>query len=160
MMNITIISLGKLKEKYMTDYSAEYEKRLSAFCKLNIAELESVKLSDKPSQKEIESALEKETKLIESRIPNGAYLICMCIEGKKISSEVLAKKIEEIGTAGCSHICFVIGSSFGLSEGIKKKADFRLSMSDMTFPHKLARIMLLEQIYRAFSISNNGKYHK
>ena len=159
-MNITLIFLGKLKEKYLTDYSGEYEKRLSAFCKFNITELEPVKLSDKPSQKEIDAALLKETKMIEAKIPGGAYIICMCIEGKKIDSKALAKKIEDIGNAGCSHICFVIGSSFGLSESIKKKADFCLSMSDMTFPHKLARIMLLEQIYRAFSISNNGKYHK
>lgn len=160
MMTVTILSLGKLKEKYMTDYSKEYEKRLPAYCRLNITELEPVRLSDRPSEKEIENALEKEAKMLESRIPGGAYLTVMCIEGKKMSSEELADRLETIALTGNSHICFVIGSSFGLAKSIKDKADLKLSMSDMTFPHKLARIMLLEQIYRAFSINNNGKYHK
>ena len=160
MMNITVISVGKIKEKYMADFCSEYEKRLSSYCKLSIIELEAVKLSDNPSKKEIENALSKEAKMIEAKIPTSSYVVSLCIEGKKISSEILAEKIESIGLDGCSHISFIIGSSFGLAKQVKDKSDFKLSMSDMTFPHKLARIMLLEQIYRAFSINNNGKYHK
>ena len=159
-MNVQLIVLGKLKEKYMKDFSEEYAKRLSAFCKLTVTELEPVRLSDNPSEKEIENALKKEAALIKSKMLPNAFVFSMCIEGKMLSSEELSKKIESIGVAGQNNIVFIIGSSFGLSEEIKKDSDVRLSMSPMTFPHKLARIMLLEQIYRAFSISHSGKYHK
>lgn len=159
-MNIQIIVLGKLKEKYMKDFSAEYEKRLSGFCKLTVTELEPVRLSDNPSEKEIANALKKEAVLIKEKMLPNAFVFSMCIEGKEISSEELSRKIENIGISGQNNIVFIIGSSFGLSEEIKKEANIRLSMSPMTFPHKLARIMLLEQIYRAFSISNGSKYHK
>jgi 23S rRNA (pseudouridine1915-N3)-methyltransferase len=159
-MNVQLIVLGKLKEKYMKDFSLEYEKRLSAYCKLTITELEPVKLSDNPSQCEIENALNKETQMIMAKIPKNAFVFSMCIEGKQMSSEELSQKFEDIALSGKSSVVFIIGSSFGLSDEIKRMSDFKFSMSKMTFPHKLARIMLTEQLYRGFSISNNGKYHK
>ncbi|MBR2953714.1 MAG: 23S rRNA (pseudouridine(1915)-N(3))-methyltransferase RlmH [Clostridia bacterium] len=160
MMNVHLIVLGKLKEKYMKDFSSEYEKRLSAYCKLTVTELEPVKLSDNPSQSEIDNALTKETQMIMGKIPKNSYVFSMCIEGKQMSSEELSQKMDDIALSGKSSVVFIIGSSFGLSDEIKRMSDFRFSMSKMTFPHKLARIMLTEQVYRAFSISNNGKYHK
>ncbi len=160
MMNVHLIVLGKLKEKYMKDFVTEYEKRLSAYCKLTVTELEPVKLSDNPSQSEIDNALNKETQMITAKIPKNSYVFSMCIEGKQMSSEELSQKLEDIALSGKSSVVFIIGSSFGLSDDIKKMSDFKFSMSKMTFPHKLARIMLTEQIYRGFSISNNGKYHK
>lgn len=160
MINVNLIVLGRLKEKYMKDFSAEYEKRLSAFCKLNITELEPVRLSDNPSQTEIENALTRETQMIMGKIPKNSYVFAMCIEGKQLSSEELSEKLQDIALSGKSNITFIIGSSFGLAKEIKQMADFKFSMSKMTFPHKLARIMLTEQIYRAFSINSNGKYHK
>ncbi len=160
MMNVQLIVLGKLKEKYMKDFAAEYEKRLSAYCKMSVIELEPVKLSDNPSQSEIDNALIKETKMIKDRIPKNSYVFSMCIEGKQMSSEELSQKLEDIALSGKNSVTFIIGSSFGLSSEIKQMSDFKFSMSKMTFPHKLARIMLTEQLYRGFSISNNGKYHK
>ena len=160
MINIKIVCLGKLKEKYMKEFSLEYEKRLSAYCKLTITELEPVKLSDNPSQCEIENALNKETQMIMAKIPKNAFVFSMCIEGKQMSSEELSQKFEDIALSGKSSVVFIIGSSFGLSDEIKRMSDFKFSMSKMTFPHQLMRVMLLEQIYRAFQINNNGKYHK
>ncbi len=160
MMNVQLIVLGKLKEKYMKDFAAEYEKRLSAYCKMTVTELEPVKLSDNPSQSEIDNALIKETKMIKEKIPRNSYVFSMCIEGKQMSSEELSGKLEDIALSGKNTVVFIIGSSFGLSNEIKQMSDFKFSMSKMTFPHKLARIMLTEQLYRGFSISNNGKYHK
>ena len=160
MMNVQLIVLGKLKEKYMKDFSSEYEKRLSAYCKLTVTELEPVKLSDNPSQSEIDNALNKETQMITAKIPKNSYVFSMCIEGKQMSSEELSQKLDDIALSGKSSVVFIIGSSFGLSDEIKRMSDFKFSMAKMTFPHKLARIMLTEQIYRGFSISNNGKYHK
>lgn len=160
MMNVQLIVLGKLKEKYMKDFAAEYEKRLSAYCKMTVTELEPVKLSDNPSPSEIENALIKETKMIKDKIPKNSYVFSMCIEGKQMSSEELSQKLEDIALSGRNSVVFIIGSSFGLSKKIKQMSDFKFSMSKMTFPHKLARIMLTEQLYRGFSISNNGKYHK
>ncbi len=160
MMNVQLIVLGKLKEKYMKDFASEYEKRLSAYCKMTVVELEPVKLSDNPSQSEIDNALTKETKMIKEKIPKSSYVFSMCIEGKQMSSEELSQKFEDIALSGKNNVVFIIGSSFGLSNEIKQMSDFKFSMSKMTFPHKLARIMLTEQIYRGFSISHNGKYHK
>lgn len=160
MMNVQLIVLGKLKEKYMKDFSAEYEKRLSAYCKLSVIELEPIKLSDNPSRSEIENSLNKETQLIKAKIPKNSYIFSMCIEGKQMSSEDFSQKLQDIALAGKSNIVFIIGSSFGLSDEIKVMSDYKFSMSKMTFPHKLARIMLVEQLYRGFSIINNGKYHK
>ena len=160
MMNVQLIVLGKLKEKYMKDFAAEYEKRLSAYCKMTVVELEPVKLSDNPSQSEIDNALLKETKMIKDKIPKNSYIFAMCIEGKQMSSEEFSQKLQDIALSGKNSVVFIIGSSFGLSNEIKGMSDYKFSMSKMTFPHKLARIMLTEQIYRGFSISNNGKYHK
>ncbi len=159
-MNITVIALGKLKEKYLRDAVDEYTKRLSAYGKPDIIELNPVKLSDNPSQTEIDNALNKEAEEIKKKIPNGSYVFSLCIEGKEKSSEQLAQTIKEVTLNGKSNIVFIIGSSFGLSPEIKKLSDCRLSFSPMTFPHQLMRVMLLEQIYRAFQINNNGKYHK
>ena len=155
MLRVTIIALGKLKEKYLRDGCDEYIKRLSTLCKLRIVELEPVKLSDNASQSEIDKALGREAKEILSKIPSGSKIVAMCIEGKQMPSEKLSKFFEESAVSGCNGITFVIGSSYGLDESLKKKADVRLSMSEMTFPHQLARVMLLEQVYRAFMISNH-----
>lgn len=159
-MNITIIALGKLKEKYLRDAVDEYTKRISAYAKPDIIELNPVKLSDSPSQTEIDNALNKEAEEIKKKIPNGSYVFSLCVEGKEKSSEQLAQTLKDITLNGKSSIVFIIGSSFGLSPEIKKLSDCRLSFSPMTFPHQLMRVMLLEQIYRAFQINNNGKYHK
>ena len=159
-MNITVIALGKLKEKYLTDAISEYAKRISAYGKLQIIELNPVRLSDNPSQTEIDNALFKEAEEIKKKIPNNSYVFSLCIEGKEKSSESFAKAINDAAINGKSNIVFIIGSSFGLSPEIKTLSDFKLSFSPMTFPHQLMRVMLLEQIYRAFQINNNGKYHK
>ena len=159
-MNITVISLGKLKEKYLRDAIDEYSKRIAAYGKLDIIELNPVRLSDNPSQTEISNALSKEAEEIKKKIPGGSYVYALCIEGKELSSEKLAESIKNAFLNGKSNIVFIIGSSFGMSEEIKRLADYRLSFSPMTFPHQLMRVMLLEQVYRAFQINNNGKYHK
>lgn len=158
MFNINLITVGKLKEEYLRAASAEYSKRLKAFCTLRIIEIDECRLSDKPSQKEIQNALETEAKSI-MKVASG-YIIPMCIEGKQIKSEALSGKFGDVALSGKSEISFIIGSSYGLSDSVKSSGDFRLSMSEMTFPHQLARIMLLEQIYRAFMISSGKSYHK
>jgi 23S rRNA (pseudouridine1915-N3)-methyltransferase len=160
MINITVIALGKLKEKYMRDFCDEYVKRLSAYCKLNIVELAPKALSDNPSQTEIAQALSAEAQMIKAKIPQNSYVFSMCIEGKQMPSEAFSKKLSKLAVDGKSSIVFIIGSSFGLDEEIKKLSDERFSMSEMTFPHQMARVMLLEQLYRAFQISSGGKYHK
>ena len=159
-MNVTIISLGKLKEKYLRDAIDEYAKRISAYAKCDIIELNPVRLSDNPSPAEIQNALSKEAEEIKKKIPNNSYVFSLCIEGKAKSSEDFAKSIQDATLNGKSSIVFIIGSSFGLSPEIKALSDFKLSFSPMTFPHQLMRVMLLEQIYRAFQINTNGKYHK
>ena len=160
MQTVTIICEGKLKEKYLRDACAEYAKRLSAYCKLNIIELNPHRISENPSAAEIDAVLEAEAKEILAKIPNTAKVYAMCIEGKQMSSEKLSKEISSCAVQGFNNIVFIIGGSHGLSDSVKKRADFKLSMSEMTFPHQLARVMLLEQIYRAFQISSGGKYHK
>lgn len=159
MMNVNIIAMGKLKESYFREACAEYQKRLSAFAKVSVKEPPPEDLPQSPSEAQIEKALEKEAALIREQAKSG-FKIAMCIEGKTLSSEQLAKKISDLGTSGISTVNFIVGSSFGLSESLKQECDLRLSMSPMTFPHSLARVMLFEQIYRAFSIINNSKYHK
>ncbi len=160
MIAVTVIALGKLKENYMQAFSAEYEKRLSAFCKLQIIELTPVRLPEVPSQSEIDQALKREAKQITAKIPQNAYVFSMCIEGKQMRSQAFSQKISTLAVSGVSNIVFLLGSSFGLDEALKKQSDFRFSMSEMTFPHQMARVMLLEQLYRAFQIANGGKYHK
>ncbi len=160
MLKITLITVGKLKEKYLRDAVAEYEKRLTTLCSLKSVELEPARLPDSPNGSQISAALDSEAEKILSSIPNGAYVIPMCIEGKELSSERLSERLEGLGIEGRGSICFIIGGSYGLSDKVKSKADFKLSMSPMTFPHQLARVMLLEQIYRALKISLGGAYHK
>ena len=159
-MNITVICLGKLKEKYLTDAINEYSKRISAYGKLDIIELTPVKLSENPSETEIRTALEKEAIEIIKKTPQNAYIIPLCVEGDLLSSEGLANKFNKISLSGKSNIVFIIGSSFGLADIIKEQAHLRLSFSKMTFPHQLMRVVLAEQIYRAFKIINNENYHK
>lgn len=160
MLTVNIICVGNLKEKYLKDAVDEYKKRLSAFCKFDIIEIAEQRLSDKPSESEINSVLEKEAEKIMQKVPKGSAVIPMAIEGKQLSSEKLADTVSDFALKGFSSISFIIGSSFGLSQNIKSKANLLLSMSKMTFPHQLARVMLCEQIYRAFSIINHTKYHK
>ncbi len=160
MLNITIISVGKLKERYLRDASAEYQKRLSTLCRLNIIELSPFSLGDNPSAKEIDNALAAEGKKIIEKIPKGAKAYAMCIEGRQRTSEELSREIDTAAAGGVSSIAFIIGGSFGLSDEVKSLSAERLSMSKMTFPHQLARVMLLEQIYRSMQISIGTKYHK
>lgn len=159
MLSVKIITVGTLKESYLRDAVAEYSKRLSAFCKLNIVQLKESKLSDDPSDKEIAQALDTEAKTILAEISPRAYKIAMCVEGKQMPSEKLSEKLESISNE-TSEVCFIIGSSFGLSDKVKSFSDLKLSVSELTFPHQLLRVMLLESIYRAFSISAGTKYHK
>ncbi|MBQ7543093.1 MAG: 23S rRNA (pseudouridine(1915)-N(3))-methyltransferase RlmH [Clostridia bacterium] len=160
MMNVKIVALGKLKEPYLRDACAEYQKRLQSFCRLQIAELTPCRLPDAPSDAQIADALDREAEQIEKQIPSGALVYALCIEGKTLSSEQFSAQIEKAAVDGSGTLVFIIGSSFGLAERIKRRAQVRLSMSPMTFPHQLARVMLLEQIYRAFQIQSGGKYHK
>ena len=147
MINIKLICVGKMKEKFYIDAYNEYAKRLSAYCRLELIEIQ-------------ESTLDKEAVLVMKNLTKQAYVIAMAIEGKKLSSEQLASKLENIAVNGTSEIIFIIGGSYGLSSDVKMRADMLLSMSDMTFPHHLARVMLSEQIYRAFKINEGSVYHK
>ena len=156
MQKVTILCVGKLKEKFHADAVAEYTKRLGRFCKLDIVELAEERLPEDPSPAQIEAALRKESDAIRGKLPASAYVIAMCVEGKTRSSEELARLMAD----SVSHLVFLIGGSFGLHPSIKELAAVRLSMSPMTFPHHLARVMLLEQIYRAYQINAGSKYHK
>ena len=159
MLSVKIITVGTLKESYLRDALAEYSKRLSAFCRLTVVQLKESKLPDSPTDKEIAAALDAEAKAILAEISPRSYKIAMCVEGKQMSSEKFAEKLEGL-TSETSEVCFIIGSSFGLSDKVKSFSDFKLSVSELTFPHQLLRVMLLESIYRAFSISAGTKYHK
>ena len=160
MINVNIICIGKLKEDYLRAACAEYQKRLGAFCKLTVTELSPSKLPDNPNDAQITAALNDEAERILSKISANDAVFAMCIEGKELSSEALSAKIDELAVSGFGSICFIIGGSNGLAPQVKQRAKIRLSMSPMTFPHQLARVMLLEQIYRSFMISSGGKYHK
>ncbi len=161
MLTVNVICIGKLKEKYLQMACEEYGKRLKGFCKLNIIELPEYKLPSEPSQSQIDKGILEEGKEILNKLRTGSsYQIPLCIEGKLYSSEQLAEQLSHIALMGKSEVNFIIGGSFGLSPEVKQKADCKLSMSPMTFPHQLARVMILEQIYRAFQINQNGKYHK
>ncbi len=160
MLNIKFICVGKLRERFYIDAFNEYARRLSAYCKFECAELNETKLGDKPSDKEIENALVRESADIEKAIPKDAYVIAMCVGAKQLKSEELAQKINFLALSGRGKICFIIGGSFGMAESVKQRADMRLGMSEMTFPHHLARVMLTEQIYRSFKIIEGSRYHK
>ncbi len=159
MVNLTLICIGKLKEQYLRDASKEYEKRLSGY-KINIIELAEEKIGNNPSQKEIQNVIEAEGKRIIEKIPKGAAVYTMCIEGKQRSSEELSAELDDLALSGINTAVFIIGGSYGLSDEVKRLSSARISMSRMTFPHQLARIMLLEQLYRATQISAGTKYHK
>ena len=160
MFEITLITMGKLKEKFYISAAAEYEKRLKGYCQFKLLELPEVRLPDNPSPAEISAGLEKEAETIFAKIPKGAWFCVLTPEGKMLSSEALADKLKDVKISGKSSVCFLIGSSFGMAQKVKDRADFKLSMSPMTFPHHLARIMVLEQIYRAEAIQAGSKYHK
>ena len=160
MLNIKFICVGKLRERFYIDAFNEYARRLSAYCKFECAELNETKLGDKPSDKEIENALVRESADIEKAIPKDAYVIAMCVGAKQLKSEELAQKINSLALSGRGKICVIIGGSFGMAESVKQRADMRLGMSEMTFPHHLARVMLTEQIYRSFKIIEGSRYHK
>ena len=159
MQRITVLCVGKLKEKFYADAAAEYIKRLSRYCKIEVTELPEMRLPEDPSPAEIKKALAAEANAIRQKLEGGA-VVAMCIEGQTCSSEALSKKLAAFALEGKSKGTFLIGGSFGLDETLKKQADWRLSMSPMTFPHHMARIMLLEQIYRACQIAAGTKYHK
>ena len=160
MQKITILCVGKLKEKFYWEAPAEYAKRLQRHCRLEIIELPEQRLPDAPSQGEIDAALEREAAAIREKLPKSGALVAMCIEGQLLSSEALARQLQTFALGGKSQITFLIGGSVGLHPTLKAQADLRLSMSPMTFPHHLARVMLLEQIYRAFQIQEGTRYHK
>lgn len=160
MLNITIIAVGKLKEKYWTQAVMEYSKRLGSSVKLNIIEVKDEPSSDKPSAGEVRTILSKEAERIAAKAPKRAFTVALCVEGKEISSEELAEKIKSLTVSGVGHIAFIIGGSLGLDEELKNRADLKLSFSKMTFPHQLMRVILLEQIYRATCINSGKMYHK
>ena len=159
MQRITVLCVGKRKEKFYADAAAEYCKRLSRYCKIEVTELPETRLPEDPSPAEIKKALAAEATAIRQKLEGGA-VVAMCIEGQTCSSEALSKKLAAFALEGKSKVTFLIGGSFGLDETLKKQADWRLSMSPMTFPHHLARVMLLEQIYRACQIAEGTRYHK
>ena len=160
MQKVSIICVGKMKEKFYIEAAAEYGKRLSRFCKLEIIELPEDRLPEDPSKAQIEAALAKEAETIRAKLSSGAMIVAMCVEGKTRSSEELAALMAQSANQGGSHVVFLIGGSFGLHPSVKALAAVKLSMSPMTFPHHLARVMLLEQIYRAYQINAGSKYHK
>lgn len=160
MQKVSVICVGKLKEKFYTEAAAEYAKRLQRHCRLDIIELPESRLSDSPSPAELQKALACEAAAIREKLPKGGAVIALCIEGKTCSSEELSRRMADFAVAGKTQLTFLIGGSVGLDEELKRQADWRLSMSPMTFPHHMARIMLLEQIYRAYQIEQGTKYHK
>lgn len=160
MLNITLICVGKMREKHYIAAFQEYEKRLGAYCRFSLTELPEQRLPERPAEKEIDAALEKEARAILEHVPKGAVLVAMCVEGKTLSSEALANRLAQWQTGGVSRLCFVVGGSFGLHDSVKRAAQMKLSMSPMTFPHHLARVMLMEQIYRACTINAGTQYHK
>jgi len=159
-MNINIVTVGKLKEKYLKLGIEEFSKRLSKYCKLDFVELDDEKCPENLSEKDMLIVKDKEGKKILSKIKSNSYVIALAIDGKNLSSEELADTISNLGVRGKSHITFVIGGSLGLSDEVLKRADYKLSFSKMTFPHQMMKLILLEQVYRSFRINNNEPYHK
>lgn len=159
MLSVKLITVGTLKESYWRDAVAEYEKRLCAFCRIQIAELKEERVGDNPTEGEIRQALEKEADRILEQIPPRAYPIALCVEGKQLDSEELAAKLSQIAE-NTSEVCLIIGSSHGLADRVKNACRMRLSVSRLTFPHQLMRVILLEALYRGFHIQKGTKYHK
>lgn len=160
MLNVTILAVGKIKEKFLSDAIDEYSKRLGRYCRLEIIRVKDDPTPDNPTDKERDIVLKREGERLIEKIPKDAYIIPLCIEGKQKSSEEFAKIMSEIPSGGKSEVVFIIGGSMGLWDRIKDMADIKLSFSKMTFPHQLMCVILLEQLYRAFNISGGGKYHK
>ncbi len=160
MQRIVVICVGRMKERFYIDAAAEYAKRLNRYCRLELVELPEQRLPDNPSAAEIGRALAREADAVRAKLPPSAALVALCVEGRLRSSEEMAQLLGTAAVGGDKCLAFVIGGSFGLDEGLKAEAWVRLSMSPMTFPHHLARVMLLEQIYRGFQINEGGKYHK
>jgi 23S rRNA (pseudouridine1915-N3)-methyltransferase len=160
MFTVNVICVGNLKDKYWKDACDEYEKRLSRWCNIRFLEIDEKKLSGNPNEAQINAALDNEADRILQNITSSAYVNSLCIEGRQLSSPDFASEISQLMVNGCSSVYFIIGSSNGLSQRVKDRANVKLSLSQMTFPHRLARVMLMEQIYRAFCIINSVKYHK
>ncbi len=160
MLHIHIIHVGTIKEKYLTDALSEYEKRLSAYCCVNNISIKEERLPQNPSPAEITAAKAREGERILAALPSKSYNIAMCVEGKQLSSESFSEKLSKLARDGFSDIAFIIGGSDGLSDEVKSTCQMRMSISEMTFPHQLMRVILEEQLYRAFNIAAGGKYHK
>ena len=160
MLSVYLICVGKLKEKFYQEACAEYIKRLSPYCRLTLVELPEEKLPQDPSQAQIDAALEKESQAIRTKLPPSTSLVCLCVEGRLRSSEELSALVGTWEHSSAKHLAFVIGGSYGLAPSLKAQAWAKLSMSPMTFPHHLLRVMLLEQIYRAYQINAGSRYHK
>ena len=160
MLSVNLLCVGKMKEPHYIAAFAEYQKRLGAYCRFTLTEIPEQRLPESPSEALIAAALEKEADEIERAIPQGAYVIALCVEGRQMTSPAFAKKLAELQCAGQSRLCLLVGGSCGLAERVKRRADLCLSMSEMTFPHHLLRVMLAEQIYRALNINAGGRYHK
>ena len=160
MVSVHIICVGKMKEKFYLEAAAEYAKRLSGYCRLTVTELPAERLPDRPTPAQIQGALEREGTAILAKLPRGGKVVAMCIEGKPMDSPQLSQQMNRWMVEGASDITFLVGGSFGMSQTVKDRAHLRLSMSPMTFPHHLARVMLLEQIYRAFQVQVGSGHHK
>ena len=160
MLSVSFLCVGKMKEPHYIAAFEEYRKRLGAYCRVALTEIAEQRLPEDPSPALLAAALEKEADEIEKAIPAGAYVVALCVEGRQMSSPDFAKKLAEVQNAGRSRVCFLVGGSCGLAERVKARADLRLSLSEMTFPHHLFRVMLAEQLYRALNIAAGGKYHK
>lgn len=160
MLAVKLICVGKMRERFYTEAFEEYRKRLQSLCRLELVEIAEQRLGDAPSPREIAAALEKEGAEILKAIPADAYTVALCVEGEQMPSEGMAELIRARENSGKPKLCFVIGGSYGLAGSVKRRADQRLSMSQMTFPHHLARVMLAEQLYRGFKINEGSRYHK
>ena len=160
MLSVKLICVGRMKEKFYAEAFGEYMKRLQPYCKLQLTEAPEQRLSESPSPKELEKALDREAEDILAAIPGDSYVAALCIEGRELSSEALAELVFKVEGSGRPRMCCIIGGSYGLSPRVKARADLKLSMSPMTFPHHLARVMLAEQLYRSFKIIEGSRYHK
>ena len=160
MLAVKFICVGRMREKFYIDAFSEYSKRLQGYCRLELIEPQEQRLSDNPSEKEIAAALDREAQDILKAIPPDAYVVALCVEGKQMPSEGMGELIAQRENSGKPKLCFVIGGSFGLADSVKNRAERKLSMSKMTFPHHLARVMLAEQLYRGFKINEGSRYHK